>query len=351
MLGMSTQVLFKEPEAVTEPATAQEDRVPYAKSQGQAPSPFPENVTHEWVLVTPDAARQFLETMHDNRSKSKLEKGVLAANLREGNWFAEISPVYFDDSAPPRAWDGQHRFEAVIEADLPAVMLFITGVSERAAEYIDTGRRRTRADWYKMQHLPDYTRRAVVSRMLALYGKYGVEGVRSPAGLVLTPAEQDAWVDVPGMTEAVKAGNVLGAATGANPGYAAYEIFRTAGRDADGAVTQIDPDGFWESVRGGAGLLENDPALTLRNFLVRSNKAGRIPADARLMELYVTGTAWNKHVLGQPWSKPSPRFETTSKGKKVFPASQVPDLLPLDARKRHIGALRNAYSQVKGAPA
>jgi hypothetical protein len=345
MLGMTTQVLFKEPEL------SEEDRVPYVKPQDQAAAvPFPEHVTKEWVLVTPADAQGYLETMHDNRSKSKLEKGVLGANLREGNWHAEISPVYFDDGTPPRAWDGQHRFEAVIETGLPAVMLFITGVSQEAAEYIDTGRRRTRGDWYKMQGIPDYTRRATVSRMLGLYAKFGIEGIRSPAGMILSPAEQDAWVDVPGMYDAVKAGNVLAGAIGANPGYAAYAVFQTARRDDDGNVTEIDPDGFWESVRSGIGLQENQPALTLRNFLVRSNKAGRIPADARLMELYILFTAWNKHVLGQLWSKPSPRFEVTGKGKKVFPASQVPDLMPLDARRRHIGALRSAYNSIaKGA--
>jgi hypothetical protein len=340
---MSPEVMFLAPEL------EKEARVPDARLKAALPKspPRPDHIRHEWALVTPDDAQRYLETMHANRSKSKLEKGVLAENLEQGNWFGAISVVFFDGSTPMRAWDGQHRFEAVITADQPAWMQFVIGVTEEEAEYIDTGRKRTRADWYKMQGVPDYARRAVVSRLLALYGKYGIEGTRLPAGLVLTPAEQDAWVDVPGMADAVRAGNVLSSTVGANPSYAAYAVFMTATRDADGNVTQIDPDGFWESVRSGAGLEEKDPALTLRNYMMRGDKSGRLPADPRLMELYMLGTAWNKHVLGQDWSKPSPKFDTTASGKRHFPASNVPDFLPLDARTKHIGQLRGAYSAVK----
>lgn len=334
------------------PELEKEARVPDARLKTALPQspPRPDHIRHEWSLVTPDDAQQYLDTMHANRSQSKLEKGVLAGNLEEGNWFGAISVVFFDDSTPMRAWDGQHRFEAVIAAGLPAWMQFVIGVTEQEAEYIDTGRPRSRADWYGMTGVVDSNRRAVLSRALGLYYKYGVEGTRQPSALVLTPAEQDKWVTAAGTAEAVRAGNALRAAIGVNHGYAAYAVFLTAARDADGNVTQLDPDGFWESVRSGVGLQDGDPALTLRNFMIRSNKSGRLPADERLMQHYLLATAWNKHVLGQQWSKPSPRFEVKgTTGKKVFPASQVPDFLPLDARTRHIGQLRGAYNAVRGS--
>lgn len=325
--------------AVSITVTQKEAVVPQ-ENKSQDPA-FPAHIRTEMVLVTPADAERYLATMHDNRSQSKLEKGLMTANIIEGNWFAGISPVFFDDGDPMRAWDGQHRFEAIIESGQAVYMLFIVGVTENEAEYIDTGRKRTRADWYKMNHLSDYSRRATVSRMLALYDKYGVEGVRNPAGLVLTAADQDKWVDADGMTEVIRAGNALSTATGANPTYAAYSVFRTM---QDGV---IDPDGFWEKVRTGINLGEHDPALTLRNFLVSDKrKAGRLPADPRLMELYVLATAWNRHVTGERWSKPSPRFEVKNNGKKVFPASAVPDYLPLK-NPRQLGALRAAFAEVR----
>jgi hypothetical protein len=134
---------------------------------------------------------------------------------------------------------------------------------------------------------------------------------------------------------------------GMNPGYTAYAIMRTAGAREDGTVV-IDPTGFWDSVLTGAGLELKDPALTLRNYISRENKAGRLPADARLMELYLDATAWNHHVTREPWSKPSPRFETKgTTGKKVFPATQVPDFLSPDSRNRSLRSLRAAYGRVQ----
>ncbi|HEY1700803.1 MAG TPA: hypothetical protein VGG75_13905 [Trebonia sp.] len=320
------------------------------KAVNPAEPPRPDHIRHEWSLVTPEIARQYLETMHANRSQSKLEKGVLAGNLEEGNWFGAISVVFFDDGTPMRAWDGQHRFEAVIAAGLPAWMQFVIGVTEQEASYIDTGRPRSRSDWYKMTGVVDSNRRAVLSRALGLYYKYGIEGTRQPGSLVLTPAEQDKWATAPGMAESVRAGNALRAAIGVNHGYAAYAVFLTAARDADGNVTELDPDGFWESVRSGVGLQDGDPALTLRNFLSRNSTAGRLPADERLMQHYLLATAWNKHVLGQRWSKPAPKFETKgTTGKKIFPASQVPDFLPIGTGRLRIGALREAFGVVKGS--
>ena len=297
-------------------------------------SEFPGHVTLQWTLVTPEDAKGYLATMHDNRSKSKVEKGVLAGNLQEGNWYGAISPVFFDDSPVPRAWDGQHRFEAVIEAGTAAWMLFVIGVTEEEAEYIDTGRSRTRGDWYKMQGIPDYNRRAVVSRLLTLYAKYGIEGIRSPSARVLTPQEQDAWVNAEGIGECIKGGNALASRIGCNASYAAYALFQTMQNGV------VDPDGFWESVRSGIGLEEGDPALTLRDWYMRKGKGGRLAADPRLMELYMLGTAWNHHVDGKSWAKPSPKFEVVgTTGKKVFPAAQVPEFKSLASRHapRRIG--------------
>lgn len=306
---------------------------------------FPAHITAEMTLVTPADARRYLDTMHANRSESRLEVAILSDVLKEGQWYGGISPVFFDDKDCP--WDGQHRFEAVIKTGLPAYMLFIRGVREEEAEYIDTGRKRTYADSLRIRGVPDYKRRSVVSRHLALYAKYGIEGIRTPASLALTPAEKDAWVDAPGMSEAIKAGEALARAVKANPAYAAYAVFRTVhGEVPDG----IDADGFWEKVRSGANLSDLDPALTLRNQLLagkaRFNRSGKI--DPRLMELYLLATAWNKHITGERWTRPQPVFETRADGTKVFPASQVPDFLPLDAKRRHIGDLRAAYASVKG---
>jgi hypothetical protein len=352
MLAVSTQVVFKEPvrELVVKPQEASVSSVkPQVPALPDSIPPFPGHIVMEKVLVTPQLAQHYLDTMHDNRGKSKLEISVLSDMLKEGAWFPDISPVFLDGQ--DRAWDGQHRFEAVVKTGLSAWMLFIRGVTPEASEYIDTNRKRTYADSLKIRQIPDYKRRSVVSRTLALYQKYGIEGVRQPAGLGLTPMEQDAWVDAPGISAAIKAGEALGRAVRANPSYAAYAVFQTARRDENGDVTVegIDADGFWESVRTGAELKEGNPALTLHNYLMagRVKKSATGNVDPRLMELYVLATAWNKHVTGERWTRPNPLFEKKANGDKYFPASHVPDFLSLDLRKKHIGQLTAAFAARK----
>lgn len=329
--------------------TVKEARVAAVNRTKQAPAlpdgtpPFPDGITHEFVLVDPDYARLLLDSMHANRTKSRLNKGLMAALLQEGNFFPGISPVYLDADGLP--YDGQHRLEAITETGIPAWLLFIGGITDEMAEYIDTGRSRTRADHYKIKGIPDYKKKSVISRILAIHAKYGQEGVRNPSGLVITPQEQDAWVAAPGMEEALRASDTLYRTLGASPTLLAYALMRTM-RLEDGEP-DIDPTGFWGKLKSGAGMEEGDPALTARNFLMKDSKAGRIPADPRLMTLYLLATAWNYSVLGRSWEKVSPRYERTGAGRKYFPAGNVPDFLPWNAREMLPAQLRAAYAAVK----
>ena len=302
-----------------------------------------DHISFEKVYVTPELAQGYLDDMHDNRTPSRMSAATMSELLRENNFFGGISPVYFDAEGLP--WDGQHRFEAIVDTGIAAWLVFITGVTPEEAQYIDTGRARTHADSLKIRNMSHYKRRAELSRMLGLYAKYDVEGVRNPNGLVLTLSEKEIWVDAPGVTEAIQAGEQLRRA-GISPTLGAYAVFQTMQGTTPAG---IDADGFWESVRTGAGLEEGDPALTLRNFTMANRKTGRLPADPRLMGLYILATAWNKHVLGEKWAKPSPRYETrATNGQKFFPASQVPDFLPLDTRQR-LRQLQEAHVRLQAA--
>jgi hypothetical protein len=350
MIGMSTtEVLFREPGVPFR--NEKEAAVPFSKDTktarpaGSQDPPFPAWIKAEYVLVTPELAAHYRdkEVMHANRTQSKLDTSVLAAMMAEGNFYPDISVVYFD--AEDRPYDGNHRFGAVIESGLSQWMLFIRGVREEATPYIDTNRKRTYGDNLKIQGVSDYSRVSVVARMMALYAKFGIEGVRSPSGRPVTAAEKDVWLGAPGLMEAIRKAENLARAVRANASLAAYTILQTARYDPDGTVT-IDPDGFWESVRTGAGLEERDPALTLRNQLLKSapHQSYTAKVDPRLMELYLHGTAWNKHVRREKWTRPNPVFDVRPGGTKVFPSSQVPELLPF--RRPALTGLQQAYARV-----
>ncbi len=301
------------------------------------------------VLVTPVMAQHFLDVMHDNRTPSQLETDTMIAFLQEGEFFGAISPVFFDAGAWPdqaRPYDGQHRFEAVVTTGISAWMFFVCGITEAEAEHVDTVHRpRSYADTAKIRNVPQSQRRAEVAKLLALHEHYGIEGVRTPYRLVLLPSYKDKYLEAPGIGDAIRAGEALYRAVKIPTSIGAYAVLRTAGPDGE-----IDPDGFWEAARSGAGLNEGDPALTLRNWAMRGRTAGRIPADPRLMSLYMVATAWNKHVLGERWSRPVPRFEVRqTTGQRYFPASQVPDFLPYGSPRKHLGQLRASFAAMTEA--
>jgi hypothetical protein len=350
---MTTHVLFREPQLAAEDVSNHDKE---SKEQGmKVGSPYPHHASAAWELVTPELARRYLDTMHDNRSESKLEVGVFADTIEEGTFYPAISPVFFDAGDPlleeDRAWDGQHRFSAIEESGIAQHLLVIRGVTAEEAKVIDTGRARSFADTLRIGHVVDYSRQATVSRVLAGYAKYGIDYVRTPAraDFPLTRKEKEVFVDSPGMKECISVGRSL-ARRGANISLAAYVVYRTA----DGTLPDgIDSDGFWNSVFTGEGLVHGDPALTLRDYLMSGGAKQRHMGgiDPRLMELYVLTTAWNKHVRGERWTKPNPVLETRNAGssvRKYLPASQVPDVITLAERRTGLGRLRAAARPVTG---
>lgn len=305
--------------------------------------PFPSHVKTEMVLVTPQDAQRYIDTMHANRSVSRIGVEVMRENLEAGTFYPAISPVYFDDEGC--AWDGKHRFEAIVASGQSAWLLFIRGVTAKEAECIDTGRARSYADSLKISNVPEYARRAVLANIMAKHTKFGIDGVRNPSGFPVTRAQLDAWIDAPGVTDAIKAGKALYRATGANPSWSAYAILRTMRPGQE-----IHP--FWEDVRTGANLSSGNPALTLNHWLMQRSRRDRRPADRRLMELYAYATAWNKFVLGQRLASFRPTFERRRDGTLFFPSASVPDFLPEDPgeRKAALATMREAFGYVKVRP-
>lgn len=305
---------------------------------------FPPGFRTEQVLVTPQMAKALLETMHANRSRSRLEVGIQEANLTEGTWYPEISPVFLDDDpGSPRSYDAQHRLQAVVNTGISAWMLFIYGVSPEAAQYIDTGRKRTYADVLRINDVPDYKRQSVLAKYIALHEKFGIEGIRNPSRFPLTQEARNVHLNTAGVLGAIHVGEGLYRAVRANPSWAAYAAWRTGAVAEDGQWT---PSPFWEKVRTGVGLDAGEPALALFKWYVNAGKRERRPADKRLIELYALTTAYNKYVTGQPYQRVNPVFEKRADGSLYFPAGNVPDFLPADIGELSRSQLRTAYQNL-----
>jgi antitoxin (DNA-binding transcriptional repressor) of toxin-antitoxin stability system len=114
-------------------------------------------VRTQWMEVTPELARQWLENNFRNRS---LDDDVVAAYARDmtnGVWVATHQGVAFNDR--DELIDGQHRLHAIVRSGktirlmvtfgLPSV---IEGHEMTTMDAVDRGRTRSVADQLKIQH-------------------------------------------------------------------------------------------------------------------------------------------------------------------------------------------------------
>ena len=123
------------------------------------------------MLVTPAIAQSFLEKNTDNRSKRGWWSNSLASMIKRGEWITSHQGVAFDCSG--KLIDGQHRLQAIVEANTAVTMLVVTDVPNEAYKIIDCGVKRTLSDLTGI--IP---RTAEVCRILARIG-YGGNSVTS----------------------------------------------------------------------------------------------------------------------------------------------------------------------------
>jgi hypothetical protein len=96
------------------------------------------------MLVTPAIAQSFLQKNTDNRSKRGWWSTSLASAIKRGEWITSHQGVAFDCTG--KLIDGQHRLQAIVEANTAVNMLVVTDVPNDAYKIIDCGIKRTLAD-------------------------------------------------------------------------------------------------------------------------------------------------------------------------------------------------------------
>lgn len=96
------------------------------------------------MTVTPALAESFLLANTDNRKKRGWWVGGLANMIKRGEWIPTHQGIAFSKSG--KLIDGQHRLEAVVEANIPVEMLVVTDVRDDAYKVLDNGVKRTMSD-------------------------------------------------------------------------------------------------------------------------------------------------------------------------------------------------------------
>lgn len=96
------------------------------------------------VDITPSLARAILARNRDNRTVAKNRVDRFVSDMRSGAW--EVNNSGLGLGPDGELYDGQHRLQAVVRANLTVRMLIMSGLSRESRATIDQGRPRSVGD-------------------------------------------------------------------------------------------------------------------------------------------------------------------------------------------------------------
>ena len=258
-------------------------------------APADVNLTMQVMEVTPDIARDWLETMAHNRRVSRVNLDNIVRAMEEDRWHTDGSPIKFNTKG--QLIDGQHRLHAILQTGKPQTFLVVWGVDDAAMTTLDTGKSRSRGD-VLLIHDPtivDINNVAAAATIMLRYTR-GVRGNNLRNEYV----SNDALVhfydnNKEDIIEASREGRRLARAMGAGSQQAfglCYWLFSMV--DAE------DASFFWDRLADGQGLEMGDPIYALREFLRRE----ALKADTRQslradIAIAVIIKAWNAYRDGE----------------------------------------------------
>lgn len=222
-------------------------------------------VFSEVVTVSPGLAAELLRRNDGNRSVRQTKAEQYAIDMREGRWAFNGEPIII--SVDGKLNDGQHRLQAVIDANICVVFLLVFGLSRESRETVDQGAARGASDYLGMGGLPNATTAAGIARLVLAYEQ--AEGQSAESKLITNAS----------VVERVRADS--GISTSA---HFAVTTGRGGRNYVAGVVigfchylfTQIDADDaneFLTQVCTGQRLNAGSPALAVRERLLAEGKS------------------------------------------------------------------------------
>lgn len=248
----------------------------------------------EMVEVTPDVAREWLESMAANRNLSRANMESLAEAMDDGRWHDDGSPIRFNRSG--QLIDGQHRLSAIILTGTPRTFLVVWGVPDKAMTTLDTGKSRSRGDVLKI-HDPQLVNVTNVAATVGMMIRW-TKGYRNHY-LRTVPVNNDEVVEFyeayrDDVMDATRHGGRLSKATAAGSPMAfalCFWLFQMLNAE--------DAEFFWDRLVDGSGLEIGSPVYALRELLARearTNTRERLRSDV-ITALIIK--AWNAYRRGE----------------------------------------------------
>lgn len=274
--------------------------------------------------ITPDTAKRWLGLNHRNRRLSNPTVVRLAGVILRGEWMEDCTDAIGLDT-DEGVVNGQHRLNAIIDADRPVHALVLRNVNPDVIKIIDQGMHRTFAQLLDMDGR--YESPTIIAGAVDWLYKMLNDFERS------TPTAQKP--SVPQLLDIF--GEHPNVANSLDPAFAAWQKTRvdrpmlTAYHYAFASVDPDMADEFFDQLASGIGVNADTPVYTLRErFLAEQAKA-----DGKKEQKYVLAAwlikAWEATRRDETmtlrqlrWTKSGPRAEN-------FPKVAGVSWLPTDA--------------------
>lgn len=239
----------------------------------------------ETVHVTPAIAAEMLTANTRNRHLRRNVVMAYAADMRDGHWMFNGEPVRFADDGS--LIDGQHRLQAVIEADVTIPMVIIRGLPADTQETVDTGARRNFADMLTLRGERNSNILAAAIRRVTLW-EAGAR--RTELNIQPTIAQMSATLDkYPWLRQIIGPAKETAAGCGLPPSVTGLCWWMFS------QINDEDASAFTARLRDGQHLAKGDPIYELRQAIITSRAARRPPSYL----IAITIKAWNAYRDGK----------------------------------------------------
>lgn len=177
-------------------------------------APVPLKLVASIELITPQLAKEYLETQQLNREVNDKRVSDYANRMRRGEWMLG-QPITFDELGC--LIDGQHRLKAVVRCGIPMEFAIMTGIPSDSKQVYDIGQQRSTAQISRLmgQNIPQMKARlAILSNAFTgsqfkartkasennrksgeILGFQGLKNVRSPQMMLALEAKYSEGLD------------------------------------------------------------------------------------------------------------------------------------------------------------
>lgn len=238
----------------------------------------------ETTVLTPGLAGELLRRNPDNRNISPTKAAHYTADISGGRWAENGEPIII--SSDGLLNDGQHRAQAVYDANKSVPMIFVFGVTRDSRITVDQGGARGAGCYLTMQGTPYAKNAATVAKFVMAYERSGGNNIVARA--LLTNGEIVARVNADK--------DIVNAAAFAHKHLKEYRhLFSHTVMAACwyilASIDEDDADEFLTQIALGENIARGDPAFAVRSAFL-SEKRERQAA----MEVIFHG--WNKYRRG-----------------------------------------------------